>query len=171
MNLPTVMATKVRHEVTEAAGVASFPAGGSRGADEIWLRGPREPAYARGMDPGTDYAAAWREYGRRRGTFQVVGGGGVAALVMYKLLATDRPFTRHAAIGAFELLCFVWLAAAIVTGLRWAAFRCPRCGQVFAAFTETRWPYRRYPRRLAGRCGHCALGIGEDRTDDPRAAS
>jgi hypothetical protein len=127
------------------------------------------------MEPGTDYAAAWRDYGRRGGTFMVVGGGGVAALITFRLVAIDGPLTRHAtANGTFQFLCFVWLAATIVTGLRFAAFRCPRCGHVFVEFPKMRgrpgW-YHRRGRWPARRCSHCSLGVGEDRTDDPRAAS
>jgi hypothetical protein len=100
------------------------------------------------MNQRSNYAEAWNEYRKRRLIFAAVllsyvPGVWLAAVPISLLTGIKSDYFAYPAMGA-------WMLAFLVTWLRLATFRCPRCGNHF--FTS--W-WRGNP--IARKCLHCRL--------------
>ena len=93
-----------------------------------------------------EYTEAWREYRKRRnlvlfaflGYMPIVGLFGFLTIQVFKT-------TTPAYVAAFS-----WMAFYAVAGIRFQAFKCPRCDRWFFA----KWWYR---NTFAQQCVHCGL--------------
>jgi hypothetical protein len=94
----------------------------------------------------TDYDESWREYRRRRNLLLFAFFGYMPIVGLFAFL-TVRVF--HTTTPAF-VAGFTWMAFYAVSGLRFQAFKCPRCGKWFFA----KWWYH---NMFAQKCLHCGL--------------
>ena len=76
-----------------------------------------------------DYTEAWREYRKRRNLLLFAFLAYMPVVGLFRLL-TIRAFktTTPAFLAAFS-----WMAFYVVAGIRFQAFKCPRCGRRFFA--------------------------------------
>lgn len=96
---------------------------------------------------GAPYAAAWRQYKRRRATFWLAYLGGFAALFLATSLyvnLTGRPANWLSPFGLLLLLLYA------VTAIRLTRWKCPRCEQPFHLLGI-------YRNCFSRRCLHCGL--------------
>jgi endogenous inhibitor of DNA gyrase (YacG/DUF329 family) len=104
------------------------------------------------MDMKADYAAAWRDFRRRRMIFCAVFLGympGVLALFFVVGLPLAS-LTEVKSDYFFYAIALCWMAALLVTSIRAAHFPCPGCGKRFFATWWSRNPFAR-------KCLHCDL--------------
>jgi hypothetical protein len=103
------------------------------------------------------YAAAWRDYRRRRWAVVAVVAS-MAGLSCFGLAPS-----RDTAGGQ----AFWWAAWAVLVALvvRWFAWPCPRCGH---PFRSNRYVGGKYGRN---RCDHCGLPMWSPRDPDPDSAA
>jgi len=92
------------------------------------------------MDMKADYAAAWRDFRRRRMIFWAVFLGYVPC-VLALFFVVGLPVASLTEVKSdyfFYAIALCWMAAFLVTSIRAAHFPCPRCGKRFFAT----WWYR-----------------------------
>jgi hypothetical protein len=104
------------------------------------------------MDAHPDYAAAWRDYRRRRLIFwSLLLGFPFGAMAIS--LAVGLPLTQLTGID-LDYFGFAiggsWAIALVIANFRLQTFPCPRCRKWFAA---TWW----YHRAFVLKCVHCGL--------------
>jgi hypothetical protein len=97
--------------------------------------------------PVSNYQQEWQDYKRRRNQFWIVVGAYLPicfaiALVSIKLF--------HSLVPGF-VAAFIWMGLLTISGIRIQAWRCPRCGKLFAGT----WWYNL--GLMARRCVHCGL--------------
>jgi hypothetical protein len=102
--------------------------------------------------PHPNYAAAWRDYRKRRLIFWAATFGYVPGVVIL-IAGVGLPIS---AVTGIKLDYFVysiaggWLLAIVMASWREASFKCPRCGN---RFFSTWWHRIGYVRQ----CVHCGL--------------
>jgi hypothetical protein len=105
----------------------------------------------RTVELGGDWQAAWANYRRRRIQAWTV------SLVVLAVLA-GLLWLRERVPGLHDRLLLIFVAsvsASCITSIRWAMFRCPRCGNPFNTVWRRSDPFR-------NRCRKCDLRVGED---------
>jgi hypothetical protein len=88
----------------------------------------------------------WREYRKRRNLFLFAFLGFVPTVGAFGSLTRRMPHTEV----LFAIFAFSWMAFFAVAIIRLNSWRCPRCGNWFAA----KWWYR---NPFTQRCLHCGL--------------
>jgi hypothetical protein len=92
-----------------------------------------------------DYASAWADYRKVRGTMLIAWVGPLPVLMLL-IFAQDRlPFGTVIAWVAGV----AWMGVFLYWNLRWVSWPCPRCGQPFISLLT---PIHR-------QCAHCRLRI------------
>jgi hypothetical protein len=97
------------------------------------------------------YAAAWRDLRRRQWLMWGVYLGFFPG--EWLLSAVGAKLPHHRAPGVFVIAGIVWMVAFVASGYWAAAWRCPRCHEVFTRATWYRNPCTR-------KCLSCGLPRG-----------
>jgi predicted membrane channel-forming protein YqfA (hemolysin III family) len=97
--------------------------------------------------PPDDYQEHWRRYKKLRNVFFFLFLGYVPVVAAFTVLVSMplRAFTPS------FVFAVIWIVMLLVVGNRLSAWRCPRCGQWFAA----KWWYNK--GLFARKCVHCGL--------------
>jgi DNA-directed RNA polymerase subunit RPC12/RpoP len=105
------------------------------------------------VDPASaeSFRTGWAEYVRRRNFLLFVFVGHIPWGLLVMLLERRLGFSDWIA-GA---LTFVWFLTFPVAAIRYAFWKCARCGKTFAY----RWPVNK--SYFARKCSHCGLGKSE----------
>jgi hypothetical protein len=93
------------------------------------------------------YADSWKEYRRYLREFLLVWLGGFLAVAAIAAIFNSLFHT----LLPGEIAAVGWILLFLITGIRYQTFRCPRCGNWFAA----KWWYNK--SFLARKCVHCGL--------------
>jgi ABC-type transport system involved in multi-copper enzyme maturation permease subunit len=107
-----------------------------------WDLAQQEFAATRRMITPAQFAAAWRDYRRRRRWFIGTGVGGVVIATLVFTLSNRPPL----GLVSFWALGPAWMICVLVVAVRFQLFKCPRCRLPFSNGNP-----------LARTCQHCGL--------------
>ncbi len=114
------------------------------------------------MGAQPDYAAAWREFRKRRLIFWAIFLGYIPGVLII-WIAIGLPVSALTGIKPdyfFYPIALCWLFMFLIASLRVGLFRCPRCHKWFFA---TWW----YHNPFARKCAHCGLPKWADSDSTP----